>query len=320
MHDCLQKHHKELTSCFLGYTRSISEDSAEDALEMSMGEFKDFVEDCGLETKAVNFNVMTNMFVRANATKQHADGRRNAQGKEHKAKIGDKGGAKKATKVAGNKNDGTEAVKDQELVLYEFLAMLVRISFQRANPTHGNFGSKAEVVHLPGCLEKMIVDEILPRARRDIATQFRETIYAELSVQKVVADYRDKMKVYYDAVTSDDSEEYDITDKLGFKQWLRVCKDGSSANTSKETPERNPLVGIWSCHRESDISGDPNCKTEYHWRLSVPQVKAAFMDSQGRDQMGAAQASSTTCSTLTSSLPRVRRALWRRQVTRESRR
>ena len=95
MHDCLQKHHKELTSCFLGYTRSISEDSADDALEMSMSEFRDFVEDCGLETKAVNFDTMTNMFVRANATnsakvaQQHADGRRNAQGKEHEAKIGD---------------------------------------------------------------------------------------------------------------------------------------------------------------------------------------------------------------------------------------
>ena len=107
VHDVLQKHVKELTQCFLGYTRSISEDSAEDALEMSMGEFKDFVEDCGLETKAVNFAVMTNMFVKANATntaqvhQQKMDGRRNAEGKEGEKKIGEKGGSKKEKKVAG---------------------------------------------------------------------------------------------------------------------------------------------------------------------------------------------------------------------------
>jgi hypothetical protein len=35
-------------------------------------------------------------------------------------------------------------------VLYEFIAMLVRIGFQRANPTFGNFGDKAELVPLPG--------------------------------------------------------------------------------------------------------------------------------------------------------------------------
>jgi len=51
VHDILQPLYKELTSIFLAYTRSISEDSAEDALEMSMEEFHDFVVDVGLETK-----------------------------------------------------------------------------------------------------------------------------------------------------------------------------------------------------------------------------------------------------------------------------
>ena len=52
-------------------------------------------------------------------------------------------------KIKGGTN-GAEVKKDQELVLYEFLNMLVRISFQRANPTLGNFGDKAELVSLPG--------------------------------------------------------------------------------------------------------------------------------------------------------------------------
>ena len=84
------------------------------------------------------------------------------------------------------KSDGTEAKKDQELVLYEFMNMLVRIAFQRANPTFGNFGDKKSIKHLPGCLRVMIEDEILPRARKDTSAVFRETVMTELSVLKVV--------------------------------------------------------------------------------------------------------------------------------------
>ena len=47
-------------------------------------------------------------------------------------------------KVKGT-DEGGEAKKDQELVLYEFMNMLVRIAFQRANPTFGNFGDKKKV-------------------------------------------------------------------------------------------------------------------------------------------------------------------------------
>jgi hypothetical protein len=122
-HDLLQAHFAELSSCFLGYTRSISETSAEDALKISM-----FVTDC----------------------------RKNAAGKTEAQKA--LGGAKK---VSGA-NAGGEAKKDQELVLYEVLAMLVRISFWRDNPNWGDFGNKRQLVPLPGCLEKMLVDEVVP--------------------------------------------------------------------------------------------------------------------------------------------------------------
>ena len=66
----------------------------------------------------------------------------------------------------------------------------VRISFQRANPTFGNFGDQKKIQHLPGCLKTMIEDEILPRARKDTSTVFRETVMTELSVLKVLDDYR----------------------------------------------------------------------------------------------------------------------------------
>ena len=59
-------------------------------------------------------------------------------------------------------------------------------AFQRANPTHGQFGDQKPVKHLPGCLQAMIEDEILPRARKDTSTVFRETVMTELSVLKVL--------------------------------------------------------------------------------------------------------------------------------------
>ena len=206
VHDLLQKHFGELSLIFLAYCRSLlGSDSAEDAMEMEMSEFKDFVDECGLETKQVNFDLMTNNFIKANATNsaqvrdQHAESRRSAETKLDHLQKGDQRMAtgrttKEVAKVKG-RSDGGEAKKDQELVLYEFINMLVRIAFQRANPTFGNFGDKKPVKHLPGCLRVMIEDEILPRARKDTSAVFRETVMTELSVLKVLDDYRPKLKV-----------------------------------------------------------------------------------------------------------------------------
>ena len=81
-------------------------------------------------------------------------------------------------------------------MLYEFIALLVRIAFQRANPTFGNFGNKKAIVHLvnfpnsgmtgEGCLKSMIEEEILPRARKDTSAVFRETVMTEKSVLQVL--------------------------------------------------------------------------------------------------------------------------------------
>ena len=113
----------------------------------------------------------------------------------------------KATSIVKGTNDGSgEAEKDQELVLYEFLGMLVRIAFQRANPTFGNFGNKRAVVHLPGCLESMLDDEVLPRARTDTSAAFRETVMdGALGAQAVLDEYRPKLQTWYDETTADDT-------------------------------------------------------------------------------------------------------------------
>ena len=277
LHDVLQKHFRELSLIFLAYSRSVlGSDSAEDATEMEMAEFYDFVSECHLETKQVNFDRMTNDFIKVNATNSaqareaHHDARRSA-GTKRDAK------AAEVARVKGT-NSGEEAVKDAELVLYEFIALLVRISFQRANPTFGNFGSdKKAVVHLPGCLERMLEEEVLPRARRDTSAVFRETVMAEISVQAVLTEYEPLLKKYYKRVTEKDAEYFDASDEMGMEQWLRIC-------------DQLDLVGRWECHRESDITGDPAARTRYEWSLSMNAVKLAFADSQDKEgELGAGQ-------------------------------
>merc|ERR1719197_2345912 len=100
----------------------------------------------------------------------------------------------------------------------------------------------------------------------------------EISVLKVLDDYRPKVRKFYDETCGDDTKQTEMTDKLQQEHWMRVC-------------DEKDLVGIWECYRESDITGDPSCKTQYKWRLSMPQVKMAFIDSQPSDQLGAAQSS-----------------------------
>ena len=71
VHDILQKHFAELTLIFHAYCRSLlGSGSAVDAMEMA--EFHDFVDECGLETKHVSFDLMTNNFITMNATNSGA--------------------------------------------------------------------------------------------------------------------------------------------------------------------------------------------------------------------------------------------------------
>ena len=301
VHDLLQKHFNELTLIFLAYCRSLlGSDTAEDAMEMEMSEFHDFVVECGLETKHVSFDLMTNMFIKANATNsaavrdQHAEGRRSAETKmDHLVGKGDTLATGRTTKVVGKvkgTNDGKEAKKDAELVLYEFMNLLVRIAFQRANPTFGNFGDQKPVKHLPGCLRTMLEDEILPRARKDTSAIFREKIMSEMSVLKVLDDYRPKLDEWYKKTCADDTKQTtamnaevnDVSSKLQMAQWLSICADPGPHC-------EQDLVGTWECYRQSDVTGDPACKTKYMWRLSMAQVKMAFMDSQPSDSLGVGQ-------------------------------
>ena len=101
--------------------------TAEDAVEMTMSEFKDLVKDVGLETKDLRFDVMCNMFIKANALntnavrEQRINERKSAESKqEGPSDKASKAGPKREKKAASKKDQEM----DQELVLYEFVALL----------------------------------------------------------------------------------------------------------------------------------------------------------------------------------------------------
>ena len=92
-------------------------------------------------------------------------------------------------------NAGGEAARDAELVLYEFLNMLVRIAFWRANPAFGNWvdkdgdGVKDAVVSVPitAALSSMLNEVILPKAKRETSAAFREAHMKDPALLEVLS-------------------------------------------------------------------------------------------------------------------------------------
>ena len=78
------------------------------------------------------------------------------------------------------------------------------------------------------------------------------------------------------------------------EQFLRYCNEKG-------------VIGIWTVLQQSDINGDPNAGFEHKFKLSIPTVKTAFMDSQNQSQIGAAQASNVDEMAVLDFEPEVRR-------------
>ena len=249
VHDLLQTHFHSLSLIFLAYSRSIlGSDTAEDATEMEMAEFYDFVSECRLETRHINFDMMTNQFIKANAVnsaaarEQHHDARRSAGTKMD-------GKAAELAKVKGN-NDGTEAVKDQELVLYEFLALLVRLAFWRASPGFGlwvdkdgdGIKDKEEPVAVPLALSSMLNEVILPRAKRENSAEFRETHMKDAALLEVLGSYDSKLEMWFASNVGKDTTASGTRRLLDLDTWLAVLTGQRLVGEWEVMPPDSPLM------------------------------------------------------------------------------
>ena len=70
-----------------------------------------------------------------------------------------------------------------ELVLYEFVEVLIRIAFWRANPYHGIHKLATKLVPLPDCLHQMLHEVVLPNAKRDDSALFKERLAGDKAMQ-----------------------------------------------------------------------------------------------------------------------------------------
>merc|ERR1719311_1461655 len=90
---------------------------------------------------------------------------------------------------------------DMELVLYEFVEVLIHIGFWRANPFHGINKLAAKLVPLPDCLHQMLHEVILPNAKRDESALFKEKLANDKALQSALESYDAKLKQWYDVHT-----------------------------------------------------------------------------------------------------------------------
>ena len=63
---------------------------------------------------------------------------------------------------------------DMQLNLFEFINVLARIAFWRANPQWGSKYNKKELTPVPESTIMLLRDCILPKAKRDASAQFKQ--------------------------------------------------------------------------------------------------------------------------------------------------
>ena len=141
------------------------------------------------------------MFKKANALntnavrEQRIEQRKSAESKqEGPSKHASKGAAKDGggrEKRAASKKDQE---MDQELVLYEFCALLIRISFWRSNPYFGLHKLQTKLVPFPDCLITMLDEVVLPNAKRDDSLLFREKLQTDKKLQDALASCDARLK------------------------------------------------------------------------------------------------------------------------------
>ena len=158
--------------------------------------------------------------------------------------------------MSGQFTKANAGSNDTVLEFHEFLTMIVRISFFRANPQYGmrkgKDGANADKfddVPLPGCLSEMLTEKVLPNARTDqYAAEFAETTLPLPEVQAALGANLEQLSQFYEMVSA--GRPY-----LILEQWLGAL-------------EGKLLM--------SDIKVDG-----YTVRLTEPLARAAFFATAG---------------------------------------
>jgi len=85
---------------------------------------------------------------------------------------------------------------DAQLNLFEFINLLVRIAFWRANPQWGSKYNKKDLTPVPESTQILLEECILPNARRDTSGEFKKVLQADAATQGVLTEYRDRLQAW----------------------------------------------------------------------------------------------------------------------------
>ena len=163
---------EDLGSIFAYYAKSGGVGTAADsAFKLQQAEVTNFSLDCQLPTKDF---VMT----RIHSLMEVSD-----QSDAVEVKTGRFVGDTRTT-------DDQRVGGDNSLELFEFLELLARVSFMRLNPKYGTVGNREiKGGEFPGCIESMIRENVLPKAKRDVLREILEKIKVDEEVQALFKEY-----------------------------------------------------------------------------------------------------------------------------------
>ena len=161
----------EIASIFAYYAKSGGVGtSAASAFMLQQAEVTNFALDCELATKDFMMTRIHMLMEQSDQTDAVVVKRNRFKGDEATTDAQRKGG-------------------DNALELFEFLELIVRVCFQRANPKYGTVGNREAKFPLPGILEKTLKENILPKAKRDVLREILEQLKVDEKCQQVYKDF-----------------------------------------------------------------------------------------------------------------------------------
>ena len=180
-----------------------------------------------------------------------------------------------------------------ELTVHEFVEVLVRISFWRANPTFGLAKRKVvQLVPLPDCLDEMLRRVVLPTAKKDDTAAFRKELAASGEMLAALAEFEPKLRAWFGHHASSMMGAH-MGARLQYKQWLDLLVQGYGAKPEVLGFTPGNEIGEWSLKQDSEITGDERCRNQFHVQFSMPMAKFAFINAQALDQLSVGQARDT---------------------------
>ena len=161
----------EIASIFAYYAKSGGVGtSASSAFQLQQAEVTNFALDCELTTKDFMMTRIHMLMEQSDQTDAVVQKRNRFKGDEATTDAQRKGG-------------------DNALELFEFLELIVRVCFQRANPKYGSVGNREAKFPMPDVLDKTLKENILPKAKRDVLREILEKLKTDEKCQQVFKDF-----------------------------------------------------------------------------------------------------------------------------------